>query len=114
LWESVADKFVLNPGELAVLVEACRTADELDRLERAVRKLPELTTTGSTGQIKAHPLLQELRNHRVVLERLTAALALPDETQEVGLRRGQQHAQRAANARWNQRNPWHAAPRVVS
>ncbi len=61
LWASVAGPYVLTPAELAMLGEACRTADELDRLERAVRALPELTTIGSTGQLRPHPLLEEVR-----------------------------------------------------
>jgi hypothetical protein len=82
LWVAVAQRYVLTPAEVSVLVEACRTSDELDRLERAVRKLPGLTTTGSTGQLKPHPLLEEIRRHRTLLERLTTALALPDEDQD--------------------------------
>src|SRR5512133_3567443 len=74
LWAAVVSKYVLTPAELANLAEACRTKDELDRLERAVRALPDLTTTGSTGQPKVHPLLAEVRAHRQLLERLTAAL----------------------------------------
>lgn len=100
LWVAVAAKFVLTPAEVAVLGEACRTADELQRLERAVRALPELTTTGSVGQVKAHPLLGEVRAHRVLLDRLTSALNLPDADQEVGLRASQRHARTAAMARW--------------
>ena len=100
LWVSVAEKYVLTPAELANLAEACRTKDELDRLERAVRALPELTTAGSTGQIKPHPLLAEVRAHRLLLERLTGALNLPDEDEEVGLRPGQKHGRRAIQARW--------------
>jgi hypothetical protein len=103
LWVSVAEKYVLTPAELTNLAEACRTKDELDRLERAVRALPELTTTGSTGQLKPHPLLAEVRAHRMLLERLTTALNLPDEDEEVGLRPGQKHAQRAARDRWRER-----------
>ena len=53
LWAAVAGPYVLTPAELEMLGQACRTSDELDRLERAVRALPELTTTGSTGQLKA-------------------------------------------------------------
>jgi hypothetical protein len=96
----VADEYVLTPAELAVLAEACRTVDELDRLEKAVRKLPELTTTGSTGQIRPHPLLSEVRLHRQLFDRLAASLNLPDEDQEVGLRPSQRHGQKAADARW--------------
>jgi hypothetical protein len=57
LWLSVAEKYVLTAAEVEMLGQAARTADELDRLERAVRALPDLVTTGSTGQLKPHPLL---------------------------------------------------------
>ena len=105
LWLSVADRYVLTASELAMLEQAARTVDEVDRLERAVRQLSELTVRGSTGQPKAHPLLEEVRRHRVLLERLTSALCLPDEDQEHGLRPGQKHGQRAINARWKNHVP---------
>jgi len=105
LWVSVADRYVLTASELEMLGQACRTCDELDRLERAVRNLPDLTTTGSTGQPKAHPLLSEVRAHRLLLERLTTALCLPDESEEVGMRPGQKHAQKAAQGRWKDHVP---------
>src|SRR5215211_6758180 len=92
LWAAVIDKYVLTAAEVEMLGQACRTTDELDRLERAVRVLPELTTTGSTGQLKPHPLLAEVRAHRQLLERLTTALNLPEETEEVGTRASSRHA----------------------
>jgi hypothetical protein len=100
LWLSVIGRYVLTAAEVEMLGQACRTADELDRLECAVRQLSELTVRGSTGQPKAHPLLEEVRRHRVLLERLTGALCLPDEDEEVGLRPGQKHGKRAIEARW--------------
>jgi hypothetical protein len=100
LWLSVIGKYVLTAAEVEMLGQACRTADELDRLERAVRALSDLVTTGSTGQLKPHPLLEEVRRHRLLLERLTGALNLPDADEEVGLRPGQKHGRRAINARW--------------
>jgi hypothetical protein len=100
LWFAVAGLYVLTPAELANLAEACRTCEELDRLEKAVRQLPDLTVAGSTGQPRAHPLLEEVRRHRLLLERLTGALNLPDEDEEVGLRPGQKHGRRAIQARW--------------
>jgi hypothetical protein len=103
LWVSVAERYVLTAGELEMLGQACRTCDELDRLEKAVRSLPELTVPGSMGQPKPHPLLAEVRAHRLLLERLTTAVALPDEDEEVGMRPGQKHAQRAARGRWRER-----------
>ena len=103
LWSGVANQYVLTPAELSMLGEACHTADELDRLERAVRALPDLIVAGSTGQPKAHPLLAEVRAHRLLLERLTGSLNLPDEDEEQGLRPGQKHAQKAAQVRWAHR-----------
>jgi hypothetical protein len=100
LWLSVVDKYELTAAEVEMLGQACRTCDELDRLERAVRALPELTTIGSTGQVRPHPLLSEVRAHRQLLERLTSALCLPDSDQEVGLRPGQKHGRKAIEARW--------------
>jgi hypothetical protein len=96
---------VLTAAEVEMLGQACRTCDELDRLEKAVRALAELTTTGSTGQLKPHPLLAEVRTHRLLLERLTTALCLPDENEESAMRPGQKHAQRAARGRWQDHVP---------
>jgi hypothetical protein len=84
-----------------MLEAAARTSDELDRLERALRALPELTTTGSMGQIRPHPLLEEVRRHRLLLERLTSALCLPAEDEDVGLTPGQRHGRKAIMARWH-------------
>lgn len=100
LWDSVISVYVLTPAELSMLAEAARTSDELDRLEQAVRELPELTTRGSTGQLRPHPLLAEVRSHRQLLERLTTALALPNVDQEQGSNAAQRHARKAAVARW--------------
>jgi len=105
----VAESFILNPGEVAMLEQACRTADECDRLERAVRALPDLMAAGSTGQVRAHPLLNELRAHRLTLERCLAALALPDVEEAAGLRPAQRHGQKAAEARWGRRSEWEAS-----
>jgi hypothetical protein len=100
LWTSVLEVYSLTPAELSMLEQAARTSDEVDRLERAVRALPELTTTGSTGQLKPHPLLAEARAHRMLLERLTTALCLPNVDQTEGATAAQRHARRAAVARW--------------
>ena len=69
-------------------------------LEKAVRELPDLVATGSMGQAKVHPLLNELRLHRTLLKTLVEQLNLPDDGSEVGLRAGQKHARKAAMARW--------------
>jgi hypothetical protein len=100
----VVTKYVLTAAEVEILGQACRTADELDRLERAVRALSDLVTTDSTGQLKPHSLLAEVRANRQLLERLTTALNLPEEDQEHGMHPGQKHAQPAARGRWKESN----------
>jgi hypothetical protein len=105
LWLAVVGKYVLTAAEVEMLGQACRTADELDRLERAVRGLSELVVSGSTGQPKAHPLLEEVRRHRQLLERLTTALNLPDDSEEVGTRASSRHARKAAEGRWHKGPP---------
>ena len=101
LWVAVVGPYVLTPAELEMLGQACRPSDELDRLERAVRALSDLTTIGSTGQIRPHPLLSEVRAHRQLLERLCGSLNLPDDDQAVGLRGSSLHSQKAARGRWD-------------
>jgi hypothetical protein len=103
LWTAVAGSYILTASEVEMLRQAARTADELDRLERAVRALPDLVTTGSTGQLKPHPLLAEVRAHRLLLERLTTALNLPDDSEEVGTRASSRHARKAAEGRWRKK-----------
>jgi hypothetical protein len=84
LWTSIVGPYVLTPGELVTLEQAARSADLVDRLERDVRALPELTSVGYAGQPRPHPLLNALRSERLLLERLVAGLHLPDEDHETG------------------------------
>jgi hypothetical protein len=70
-----------------------------------VRQLSDFVVAGSTGQPKVHPLLEEVRRHRLLLERLTSALNLPDDDQEVGDRGSTRHARRAAEGRWRRKVP---------
>jgi hypothetical protein len=96
----VLDEFELTPAEITTLEQAARTIDECDRLDRAIRALPSLIAPGQMGQPRAHPLLSEARAHRLLLERLTTALALPDVDQEVGERGASKRARKAVQQRW--------------
>jgi len=78
LWRSVLDVYELRADELVLLEKACRTADESARLDAAVRGSP-LLVTGSTGQQRHNPLLNEARQTRALLGALLKQLALPDE-----------------------------------
>ena len=101
LWSEVAGAFDLRPDELRLLGDACQTIDLVDRLEDAVAEAP-LVVDGSRGQEAPHPLIAELRAHRIVLARLLKQLNLPDEAELGGRRRAQRStsARAAANVRW--------------
>lgn len=96
LWRATVEQFELRQDELEVLKAACGEADLIARMEEALEDEP-LTVTGSQGQIVAHPLVQELRQHRATQAALFRSLKLPDESGAVA---NQQRD--AAQSRWAQ------------
>jgi len=68
------------------LLELCCCIDELDRLEREMAEQPA-TVRGSRGQPVAHPLLAEIRAHRLVATKIQRPLDLPDIRKPQGARR---------------------------
>ncbi|KQP77221.1 hypothetical protein ASF37_11700 [Aeromicrobium sp. Leaf289] len=91
LWKDVTTAYELRPDELRVLESACRTTDMIVRLEGAFDGQP-MTVTGVGGQLKTHPIIQEVRQQRTVLAGLLKQLRLPDEP-------GEQRAEQSAGAR---------------
>lgn len=57
------------------LLDACRTADSIADLEQAL-KGAERVVRGSQGQPVAHPLIAEIRQHRVTLSALLARVSM--------------------------------------
>jgi hypothetical protein len=78
LWRNTSELYELNPTETVVLGEICHILDEITMLEAALASQRSLTTKGSRGQVVAHPLLGELRQHRAILRSLVRQLGLPD------------------------------------
>jgi len=106
LWKAlqgdVTDGFAFDSRELHLLNEACLVADHLAGLEAVLRR-DGLTSTGSAGQLTAHPALVESRQQRLVLVRLLGSLEFGDaEAGEESL--GSRRARRAAQARWTRRD----------
>jgi hypothetical protein len=90
LWRAILADYELDQHEMLLLVQACRTADILDRLADAAEDAP-LTVNNFRGDPVANPLLTEQRQQSIVLARLLAALRLPtgeDDTERRPQRRG--------------------------
>lgn len=90
----------LRPDEVLLLEKACRTADDVARLEAALEGEP-LTVSGSTGQPRAHPLLIELRGMRTLLAQLLRQLHLPEGESLTA----SEQARKAALVRWDRSGP---------
>lgn len=78
LWRETVGVYELRQDELDVLRAACGEADLIARMEVELEGEP-LTVKGSQGQLVAHPLVQELRQHRATMSALLRGLKLPDE-----------------------------------
>lgn len=97
VWTEITDEYELRADELRILEDACREVDLVERMEEQLAK-ESLLSTGSMGQTVAHPLVQELRQHRAVIKSLFGALKLPDDDAQPGERSAS--ARKAAAARW--------------
>lgn len=110
LWRDVRAGWVLRPDEERLLLAACRTVDELERIDQALAAA-EIVTAGSKGQDRAHPLLAEVRSHRLALRSLLSAIGIEDAEADAGSQNAQRsHAGRAlARQRWSRRQRGSAA-----
>lgn len=86
LWRSITTVYDLEEHEYALLIEACRTVNLLDELERAVQRDGALIDDGKGGT-KIHPAAVEQRQQRIAMARMLAALRLPDEGDEARTQR---------------------------
>ena len=106
LWNSVIVDFVLAEGECALLLEACRTLDDIEALQQAVAGAP-LSSTGSRGQDVVHPLRAELRSQRLLLAKLIGQLDVPMPREGGGSKwdglSASSRARKAARVRWDNR-----------
>jgi hypothetical protein len=100
LWRDVLAQFGLNPAELTLLHQLCRTTDELDAMSTELAS-SSYTVRGSKQQPRPHPLLAEIRQHRRLVDQLVTALGLPLPTEVLGRRRSAS-AKQAADSRWRQ------------
>lgn len=101
LWSSIVPAYDLRPDEMRLLLDACREADIVQRLEDGLSE-SDLMVTGSQGQRVINPLVQEVRQHRTVLATLLKALKLPDSPAGAKQKANaaSEAARAAARARW--------------
>lgn len=107
LWENITDVFDFDeePGKVALLERAARTADTIAALE-AEASTQSLTAKGSMGQAVVNPLIAEARSQTSLLDKLLKSLSLP-ETEEEQLERAQRRSRAGktgARARWGARS----------
>ncbi|MBO0844580.1 MAG: hypothetical protein J2P22_04095 [Nocardioides sp.] len=76
LWREVCSEYDLEHHEELLLLEACRCADRLNRLDAEILDAP-LSVTNARGDIAAQPLLSEARQQQLTMSRLLASLRLP-------------------------------------
>ncbi|WP_269303393.1 hypothetical protein [Aeromicrobium sp. HA] len=96
LWRSVTDAFDLAVHEEQLLAEACRQADRLAELDRAIRQAP-LTVVNSRGDEVTHPLRVEARMLAAQFARTLASLRMPDVDEDADA--ASQRPQRRGGAR---------------
>lgn len=77
LWDASVGARVFPAHEEAVLLQACRTADVLDRLAELAASEP-VTVQAGRGRRVINPALAEQRQQSIVLARLLVSLRLPN------------------------------------
>lgn len=75
LWRAVLKDFDLDEHERQLLHETCRTRDLCDRLQVELDR--DGVMSESSQGVRVHPAAGELRQQRIVLARLLAALNIP-------------------------------------
>ncbi|MDJ0398856.1 hypothetical protein [Rhodococcus rhodochrous] len=86
LWSAIVGDYELAEHELQILREAVRTVDVIDALHRVAGV--EGPLADSSQGVRVHPALVELRQQRITLARLLAALKIPTEDPSVRAPRG--------------------------
>jgi phage terminase small subunit len=97
LWRQLHRSYRFRPDEQVLLVSACRTWDEISRFEEHLAK-SSLTVSGSKGNVRPHPLIGEIRAHRLALKQLLGALGI-NEADAAGAREARDGQARSAAGR---------------
>jgi hypothetical protein len=101
-WREITAAYELRVDESLILEKACRTVDDLGRLEAELAASPVLVA-GSMGQTKVSPLFAECRATRALLAALLKQIDVPDpvEVQRLHAVTRSAQATKAARAKWD-------------
>jgi hypothetical protein len=108
-WRSMVELYEFDVEKLALLRQAARTIDLLERLQEAIDADETLIARGSQGQPVSSPAVSAIKEHRATLIALTKALELPSDAESAPGRvmtRSEQ-ASHAASVRWGLRTQLH-------
>lgn len=102
LWAEVVsemadDDVVPTAQERRYLEDACRTGDAIAEMEAALAGQPRVVK-GSQGQPVPHPLIAELRQHRLALAAVLSRVKPYAEDERAGLGSGSRTTSTAARA----------------
>jgi hypothetical protein len=92
----------LAPAEQVLLARACRTVDLLGEIDAQLADYG-VVVSGSTGQVRANPLLASKALQEATLDTLIRAMCLPMPDETEGRRRSPA-ATAAAQQRWRDRD----------
>lgn len=103
-WRDVQAGWELERDESELLVEICRQLDLVELLETTLAA-EGVTTEGSRGQTRLHPVVGALNAGRQLLARQLAQLGLPDLADTPMASPASTQARHAAQARWRGHTP---------
>ena len=106
-YDQVMAAFTFSGPELELLAEIRDVLDEISGLKAAVQR-DGLTVSGAAGQVRVHPGVAQLTQHRIALGRLLSQLGIPDEEGVALASPLSARARKAARARWA-KDPYHQA-----
>jgi hypothetical protein len=112
LWKAITADFDLTgePGKIRILEDACKLADSIDAMEKALVGQP-MVVKGSYQQPVTHPLVTSIQSARALMSQLIAKLALPPTDEEQAEKR--EHISRVRREAINQRYARKGSLKVV-
>jgi hypothetical protein len=100
LWKDMTETYQLRIDGLRLLEMACRTADELALIDKALATAAPMVE-GPRGRLVPNPLLEEARRHRATYMRALGQLGV--EAADGDSRSRSTHGRRLAAERWRGR-----------